>query len=290
MKSTKYWLALFLIPSIAIIASVFFIPILQTIYYSFTDKRFAPVYHFIGLGNYYKLLVGNHDFAVAMKHTVIWVILQSTIHVAIGLLVSLALRRKLLGWKLVRTAFMVPNIVMPAVLGFLFLQMMNPGYGIINQMIRAIGFPNFQLNWFFDPSSSFYAVTLTWIFYSGFITILCMAEIASISPSLYESAKIDGATEIQIDRFIVIPLLRNIIGTATILTATGMIQQFDMIFMTSRGGPGVSTLNLSYFLYRTASLENNVGLASATGVIQLMLGVIVIWSITKIYRMGKSDI
>ena len=103
-----------------------------------------------------------------------------------------------------------------------------------------------------------------------------MAEIASISPSLFESAKIDGASEIQIDRYVVLPLLRNIIGTATILTATGMIQQFDMIYMTSRGGPGVSTMNLSYFLYRTASLENNTGLASATGVIQLMLGVVVI--------------
>ena len=160
MKTTKYWLAAFLIPSILIVASVFFLPILQNIYYSFTDKRWAATYHFIGLANYGKLLAGNHDFAVSLRHTVIWVVLQATVHVAIGLLVALALRRKLPGWKLVRTAFMVPNIVMPAVLGFLFLQMMNPAYGIMNQMIRAIGFPNFQLNWFFNPSSSFYAVTI----------------------------------------------------------------------------------------------------------------------------------
>lgn len=290
MKAPKIWLIVFLVPSILIVASIFFIPMMQVIYYSFTNKHWADTYRFTGFANYKTLFTNNIDFVVSLKNTVIWVVLQSTIHVMIGLSVALILRRKLIGWKLVRTAFMVPNIVMPTVVGFLFLQMLNPSYGIVNQMIRAIGFKNFELNWYFDTSSAFYAVTFTWIFYAGFIMILCLSEIFSISPELIESAKLDGATDIQTDRYIVIPMLRNIIGTATILAATGMLQQFDLIYMTTRGGPGNITINLPLFIYRTAALENNTGLGSAVGVIQLALGVIVIIAITKMFRLGKSDI
>lgn len=182
---------------------------------------------------------------------------------------------------------MIPNIISSAALGMLFLCILNPQFGMVNSIIRAVTKSDFSQNWFLSSNTAFAAVTLTWLPYAGLVTILVMAEMASVSEDIFEAARMDGATDFQIDIKIVLPMMRNMIGTATVLAATSMLQKLDIIMMTTNGGPAGKTMNMPMHLYQTALTDNNYGLANAEGVVLIALGLIVVGAIRSAYRMDK---
>lgn len=116
-----------------------------------------------------------------------------------------------------------------------------------------------------------------------------MAEMTSLDVSILEAAKVDGATEFQTTIRIILPLMKNIIGTTTVLGATSMLQKLDILMMTTKGGPGDVTLNLPYFVYNTAFSAKQFGLANSVGVLMIIMGLIVVGIINRIYRIGKQD-
>ncbi len=224
-----------------------------------------------------------------MFNTIIWIVLQSTIHIVIGIAVALILAKKRWYSNAVRTIFFIPNIISSAALGMLFLCIMNPQFGMMNNLISKITGEAFYQNWFMDPKTAFLAVTMTWLPYAGLVTILVIAEMSSISDEVYEAARIDGASSFQTDLYIVLPLMKNIIGTATVLAATSMLQKLDIIMMTTSGGPGDRTMNLPMYLYRTVFTNNDYALANTQGVILSTLGVVTLLTIRLIYKMDKED-
>ena len=245
---------------------------------------------FIGLGNYIEAFKNDSSFRKALSNTVIWIFLQSTIHVSIGTILALILYRKPRGWKFIRTSFMIPNIISASALAMIFLNVFNPQYGIINSILKAIGLENLAKNWYFDFSTAFPTVTISWLIYAGLITILVLAEIMSIPDSIFEAAKIDGASDMQINFFITLPMLRNILGTCVIVSATSMLKEFELIFLTTKGGPADLTLNLPLYLYKTALIENNFGYANMMGTTLILMGIISILIINKFFRLGKTDV
>ena len=97
----------------------------------------------------------------------------------------------------------------------------------------------------------------------------------------------DGAKPWQMDRYITIPLMKNIFGTCVVLASVAMVSQFDIIYVTTKGGPGNSTLNLPNYLSNVATLENNYGKANAVGVIQIALGLVLVVFIQALFREKK---
>lgn len=287
MNNNKKWIIAFLVPATLIFAFVYAFSIGVLVVTSFTDWSIGSKLSFVGLKNYIELFK-NADFIKSLINTIIWILLQSTVHVAIGVIFALILSRKKWYFKFARTAFMIPNIISSAALGLLFLSIFNPQFGMVNNTIRALGFTEFSQNWFMDPKTSFFTVTITWLPFAAVVAILIMAEMASISEDVYEAAKVDGATEFQTMTLITLPLLRNIIGTATILSATSMLQKLDIIMMTTAGGPGNKTLNMPMFIYQTALTDNNFSLANTGGVYLIILGLISVGLISKIYKTGES--
>lgn len=132
-------------------------------------------------------------------------------------------------------------------------------------------------------------MTITWLPFAATVTILVMAEMTSLDVSILEAAKVDGATEFQTTIRIILPLMKNIIGTTTVLGATSMLQKLDILMMTTKGGPGDVTLNLPYFVYNTAFSAKQFGLANSVGVLMIIMGLIVVGIINRIYRVGKQD-
>ena len=110
----------------------------------------------------------------------------------------------------------------------------------------------------------------------------------AIDKEIYEAARVDGAKPWQVDRFITLPLMRNIFGTCVILASVAMVSQFDIIYVTTKGGPGSTTLNLPMFLYKAATLENNYGKANAVGVVQIVLGLVLVVLIQQLFREKKE--
>ena len=110
----------------------------------------------------------------------------------------------------------------------------------------------------------------------------------SMPGELFEAAAIDGATPWQADRYITLPLMRNVCGTCVTLASVAMVSQFDIIYMTTKGGPGTSTLNLPIYLYKAATLENNYGKANAVGVVQIIIGITLVILIKGLFREKKE--
>ncbi|MCB5385440.1 sugar ABC transporter permease [Blautia glucerasea] len=287
-KNKKIWIFLFTIPCMILFALVYAAPIITVFYTSLCDYTAFNSPAFQGIKNFITIF-SDSDFICSIRNTLLWVVLQSTIHVGVGLAMALVLRRKPKGWKFARTAYMIPNIIPTAATGVMFTLLLNPMFGIVKPIMDFLGIDYAMVpNLFGNSRYAFWTVTATWIFYSGFNTIIFLAEMGAVSKEIYEAAAIDGATPWQADRYITLPLMRNVCGTCVTLASVAMVSQFDIIYMTTKGGPGTSTLNLPIYLYKAATLENNYGKANAVGVVQIIIGITLVILIKGLFREKKE--
>ena len=287
-KNKKIWIFLFTIPCMILFALVYAAPIITVFYTSLCDYTAFNSPAFQGIKNFITIF-SDSDFICSIRNTLLWVVLQSTIHVGVGLAMALVLRRKPKGWKFARTAYMIPNIIPTAATGVMFTLLLNPMFGIVKPIMDFLGI-DYAMgpNLFGNSRYAFWTVTATWILYSGFNTIIFLAEMGAVSKEIYEAAAIDGATPWQADRYITLPLMRNVCGTCVTLASVAMVSQFDIIYMTTKGGPGTSTLNLPIYLYKAATLENNYGKANAVGVVQIIIGITLVILIKGLFREKKE--
>lgn len=287
-KNKKIWIFLFTIPCMILFALVYAAPIITVFYTSLCDYTAFNSPAFQGIKNFITIF-SDSDFICSIRNTLLWVVLQSTIHVGVGLAMALVLRRKPKGWKFARTAYMIPNIIPTAATGVMFTLLLNPMFGIVKPIMDFLGIDYAMVpNLFGNSRYAFWTVTATWILYSGFNTIIFLAEMGAVSKEIYEAAAIDGATPWQADRYITLPLMRNVCGTCVTLASVAMVSQFDIIYMTTKGGPGTSTLNLPIYLYKAATLENNYGKANAVGVVQIIIGITMVILIKGLFREKKE--
>ena len=269
-------------------ALVYAAPIITVFYTSLCDYTAFSAPAFQGIKNFITIF-SDSDFICSIRNTLLWVVLQSTLHVGVGLAMAIVLRRKPKGWKIARTAYMIPNIIPTAATGVMFTLLLNPMFGIVKPVLDFFGVNYARVpNLFGNSRYAFWTVTATWIFYSGFNTIIFLAEMGAVSKEIYEAAAIDGATPWQADRYITLPLMRNVCGTCVTLASVAMVSQFDIIYMTTKGGPGTSTLNLPIYLYKAATLENNYGKANAVGVVQIIIGITLVILIKGLFREKKE--
>lgn len=289
MKVKKWKLAAFLFPCLALFALIYLIPLVMVVVSSFFEWKAGGVFNFVGIQNYIHAFTSDDRMLIALRNTGIWVLLQSTVHVTIGTVIAFMLSKKLRGWKVLRTIYMIPNVVSAAALGVIFLNVFNPKYGLINSFVSQVTGTTFQKNWFFEESSAFITVTWSWLLYTGMIIIVVLAGILAIPEDVTEAARIDGATEMQINLQIRLPLIRNVLGTSVILAATSMLREFELIYLTTNGGPGDLTLNLPLYLYKTSMTDNNYGYANMMGVVLIIAGIVAVQAINKLFRMNESD-
>ena len=291
IKNKGLWIALFTIPCMLLFALVYAAPIVTVVYTSLCNYTTFSSPEFAGVKNFVTIF-GDKDFLVSIKNTLLWVLLQAGFHVTLGLIMALVLRRKPKGWQVVRTAYMIPNIIPTAATGVMFTLLLSPSFGVVKPLWEKLGVNTSQVpNLFGNSRYAFWTVTFTWILYSGFNTIIFLAEMGAIDKEIYEAARADGAKPWQLDRYITLPLMKNIFGTCVTLASVAMVSQFDIIYMTTKGGPGNSTLNLPIYLYKAATLENNYGKANAVGVVQIVIGISLVLLIQRLFmtKAGEED-
>ncbi|HYE67615.1 MAG TPA: sugar ABC transporter permease [Anaerovoracaceae bacterium] len=289
MKRNTFWLYMFSAPLILFFTVFLLAPVIIVFGSSFVEwKGFSGNITFIGLDNYIAAM-SDSEFIVSFKHTLIWIFLQSTIHVLIGVSFAIIISRKFRGWKVLRTSFMIPNMISASALGFIFLMVFNGQIGLINGVLKKLHLEQFVHNWFFDPSTAFVSVTVTWLLFSGLIMLLVLTEIGTIPSSLYEAADLDGASQWQKDLFITIPQLRNVLGTCMIIAATSKLKEFELIYLTTKGGPGTETMSLPLYLYNTMIVQNNFGYSNMIGTVLIALGLILIYFISKVFKIASDE-
>jgi raffinose/stachyose/melibiose transport system permease protein len=269
---------------------IYGIPLVTLFVTSLFDYKIYPnKFNFIGLMNYVNMFKSDPTFLTAFFNTIAWVVIHCVINISLGVIIALLLLKKPFGWKFVRTVYMIPNIISSAAMGIIFLNIYNAQYGVVNTFIRLFGNKDFSKNWLFDSNTAFGSVTLTWILFGAYTMILVLSEALAIPDEIFEAARVDGANNFQIDIHITLPMLRNVIGTTVIMGATYMLQMFDLIYLTTQGGPGTATTNLPLYLYKTAMISNNYGYANAIGSFIIVLGVGFLFIINRTFRIGKTD-
>jgi len=278
------WILIFLLPSVAIFLFFYLIPIINVIATSFTTWNGFTAPEWVGVENYRRLF-SQSSFSISVRNILMWSLIGATVHVGFGVLTALIFYKGPRGWKLVRTFFMVPNVTSAAAWAMIYRFVFADDFGVLNNFIRIFN-PDFNLNWFFASPAAFWAITLTWVFYAVVVSLVVLADLMAIPSELQEAARIDGASGFQIMTKINLPLCRFSIGTSVILAVTARISMFEVIQLTTRGGPGEATMTLPVMLVRNLS-NFNFGMANAIAVVMFVLGIIVLVSVRKMFRMDE---
>ena len=276
-------IALFLAPVLVLFAAFFAYPFVFTIAASLTKWRGIGAMRFIGFGNFVKLL-GDQTFRLAIRNNVVWALASGFVQVPLAVLVALILAREPRGWKVLRTVYFLPNVISTVALAMVWTAMYNPQYGALNGLRELLGLE--ARNWLGDPATALPAVILQGVLYIGYFMIIILAAAMNIPRELYEAAEIDGATTLQQEFRITLPMLRGSIVTAMTLAMAYGMRHFEATYLMTGGGPAYSTttMGIDLFLKMDALRYSE---ASAAGVILIVLGTVVIVAIRRL--LGRTD-
>ena len=255
---------LFIAPNIVLFTAFSFLPLLYAVYISFHDWSLIGEPVFTGIGNYRRLL---HDslFWRALANTLVYAVGTVPTSMAIGLLLALALNRRMPGRSFLRSLYFLPLVVSAVATGTIAAWMFNDNYGVINAIIVRLG--GSRVAWL---SSPFWAlpslvVTTLWV-RVGFCMVVYLAALQSIPRMYYEAARIDGASPLRQFRHVTLPLLKPATFLLLVLSIIYSFHVFDLIYVMTGGGPGFSTTMLVQYIFRSAFVTSEMGYASAVGI------------------------
>jgi raffinose/stachyose/melibiose transport system permease protein len=238
MLRNKKTILLFLLPAALIYLAIVAIPVFSTVYNSFFKWNLVDARKFVAIRNFIQLFTIDDIFRTGLKNTLLLTFLSLLIQTPISILLALALSGSLKGGRYFKTVYFMPNILSSVAIGLLWSFVFNPDFGIINQFLSAIGLKGLQGLWLADERTVLLSIIIVicWQFV-GYHMIIYLAAIQNIPVTLYESATIDGASWPNRVRYIILPLIKPIIGIDAVLIVTGSLRFFDLIYVMSNGGP-----------------------------------------------------
>lgn len=233
---------------------------------------------FVGAANFSRVFA-DPRFAEAIRRTSSFVALAVGIELCLGFSLALAIQREFRGKAILLTALLVPMMLSPAVIGLFWNLILNGNYGILNQMLEAVGLP--QPQWLTDRDWKFTSVLLIDIWmWTPFMMLISLAGLNSIPTSLYEAAEIDRAGPWTVFRRITLPLCAPLLGLAVLLRATDALKQFDLVMATT-GPNDSSTETLSTLLYQVVFRDGKLAVGSAYACLVLVLVIAVATAFTR---------
>ena len=266
---TAFW---FIIPSVVLVLFVAIFPLFYSLYISFHQYNIAkPMIPFklIWFDNYINIFT-DIAFWNSLKLTLIFVIGAVAIELIIGLALALVLASEIRNKNIFRTLILLPMVISPVVVGLIGRFMTDDSIGMVNIILRGLGFPN--IVWFGNPKLALISLIILDIWeWTPFIFLILLAGLMAISKEVYEAAKIDGASYFKELRYIVLPMLRPIIFLALILRVIDSFKEFDKVWSITKGGPTYATNLLVVSNFRVAFKEFNTGEASAFSWIILII-------------------
>lgn len=227
----------------------------------------------VGLANY-QGMVTDSQLRDATMHTVVYTALFVPASVLLGLLLAVALNRRIVLVGVYRTLIFLPFVVSAAATGILTTYLFNPQFGLVNNVLRVVGLP--QQGWLEDPQQAMVVLTLMSLWgQAAFTTVIYLAALQDIPAELEEAARIDGANRWQSFWQVTFPQLAPVTVFVTIWQMIGAIQLFDLVYTTTRGGPLKATETIVYYLWSAAFKQLEFGYASAVayGLFAVTLGI-----------------
>jgi multiple sugar transport system permease protein len=251
-------------------------PILYTFFLSLTRYSGLKEPEFIGTQNYERML-GEPMFWKAVYNTLYYTMLAVPIGVVVAMVLALAMNQRIREIAIYRAMFYVPAILPVFAISFVFIIMLNPGYGLVNTALSAVGLPS--PNWLGDPAYSKIALILIAQLGAGQYALIFLASLKGLPMELYESASIDGAGAWRKFRNITLPLMTPVILFDVVIGISLGLQIFTSAYILSGGGQfgagaDNSLLTIVYEIYRRAFSFGQMGYAAALSVVLFLISLV----------------
>lgn len=268
----------FILPALLGTLIFIVIPVICSFGLSFTKWDLLNPIRFVGLDNY-KEIFSEALFFKIFWNTVVFAISTSVLGVIIPLILACILNSKIRGSEFYKTAYFLPFITPMIVIGVVWEWIFDPNIGLLNHILHL------HINWLYDTHFAMPALIIVFVWkLIGYNMVIFLSSLSGISQSMFEAAKIDGATPFQTFKNVTIPLLSPSIFFVVIITAISSFQVFDLIYLMTQGGPLDSTNVLVYAIYKNAFEYFNVGKASAIAYVLffiILVLTLVQWSLRK---------
>jgi multiple sugar transport system permease protein len=278
---------LFLLPALVGFIVFFAVPAVRGFYIGLTDWDLLSDAEYIGFENYSEL-AKDDEFWHSMWVTLYYVLLNIPLQTVLALVLAVLFDRFVrgFGWRsLLLLPWLMPNVVV----ALLFLWILDPGMGIVNQMLDAVGLPEQSFMGSVDQAMPSIAGINIWR-HVGYTALLLIAGMQRIPKDLYDAGSLDGATEARMFFSITLPLLRPILVFVLVTSVVGSFQIFDTIAVTTQGGPVDATRVIDWFIYQQAFERFNFGYASAASIILFAILVVVSLIQMRLLRVNESDL
>lgn len=275
-REYRYWLGkesvwgwLFLLPALAALALVSVIPILRGIALSFYEYGGLQPDVFVGLGNYVEVF-SLPDFWVVMKNTFVWSFASVVMMAAIGLFFAILLNREFRGRSVATTLLLLPWTIPFIAVALNWTLLFNYQLGMLNGVLRLFGLEGIE--WLGRSRYALFSVTLAYVWRNfPFFMITFLAAMKGIPSDLFEAARVDGSSRLDLFRHITLPFIQPIGVITTLLMSLWTLNHFTLVFVMTSGGPGNTSMVLPVYIYRQAFLQNDFGIAAAIAVVMLVI-------------------
>jgi raffinose/stachyose/melibiose transport system permease protein len=280
---------LYLIPAALIFGTFTLLPLVHSVWLSFFQWDGITAGKWVGLHNYGDVL-SDPVQRQAFGHALVLLIFYAVIPLLIGLLIAgMVARSHIRGFAFFRVVLFLPQVIALVVVAVMWRMIYDPNDGPINEGLRAIGLGGLAKSWLGDFGVALPAVGLigTWVMY-GLAMVLLTAGVQKIPRSLYDAARVDGAGPVREFFAVTLPALRGEIAVALTLSTIAALRNFDLVYITTKGGPGTSTSVPAYQVYERAFLTGKVGSASAMGLTLAALIFVLSAVINRVAEKGQA--
>ena len=272
------------LPGLATLFIIIVFPLFFTVITSFYDYTLLNPKHddFVGLENYQEVLEEEyigHSVIVIIQFVLATVFIEFVIGFALALALDKVQRFKSIYYLIL----LAPLMINPVVVGLMWRMILHTELGIMNYLLKLLTIN--RVNWLGDSDIAFWTIVFVDIWHQvSFMTILLLAGLAALPREPYEAARMDGASALRCLIYITLPLMRPVIIVALLLRLIFAVKTFDIIYIMTKGGPGIATDLVSYFIYRSAFFSLDIGRASALSVGLLVIVLLLTFYLYKYMR------
>ena len=257
---------LYLLPAAVVFVAFVLVPLGHAFWLSLFEWDGITAGTWVGLDNYGDV-VSDPALRSAFAHALVLIVFYALLPVAIGLLLAgLLARVRVRGLAFFRTILFLPQVIAMVVVAVMWRMIYDPQNGALNEGLRALGLGSLAQSWLGDFDIALPAIGLvgTWVYF-GLAMVLLTAGVQKIPPSLYDAARVDGAGMVREFFAVTLPALRGEIAVALTLTTIYALRNFDLVYITTKGGPGEATSVPAFQVYSRAFESGQVGSAAAVG-------------------------
>jgi glucose/mannose transport system permease protein len=275
LVKTRLPAALALLPTALVVLVVYIGCMLWTVRLSFTSSTLLPKLDWVGFAQYSRLFV-NDRFVTSAENIVIFGVLFISGCLILGFLLAVFIDQNVRAEGIFRTVFLYPYAMSFVVTGVAWQWFLNPGLGL-QKVVRDLGFESFTFDWLVNQDMAIYTIVIAGLWHgSGLTMAILLAGLRGVDEDLWKAARVDGVPTWRVYTSIVLPLLRPMVVTSTVLLATGVVKLYDLVVAMTMGGPGIATEVPAKFVMDHLFERNNIALGTAAATIMLITVVAVL--------------